>query len=747
MFRIRLPLLLTLLLALGGSPGLALPAAEGACVSEGSRKTASLARVVGKEQLRCVKRFAAGKESDLDACRFLDARGKLERAREKLAKGEAKKCTAPPAFGFAGTEAAAEAATVASWGLVGDVLAAADDEEARCQQDLVKQTHAFFDTVWKEAGKLGKPAIADASTAVDFESSLNAGLAASSKLAKRSAALAKKAARRCASGTSLATFGERAARCGACQAVNRAGALELDCDAFDDGDSNASCAWKRPPSITLALEPANEARGVVGRSGGSLVATAADGTTYTLDVPEGALAEDVEIAVVPVASVPDFPLAAPVLAGAQLEPDGLTFTAGAAATLTVELPAAPVHPLGFGWEGAGEDLHLRLQEALGTTLRFDVFHFSGVGAAEGDGADVSAAGAWDYSGTALQAGNQLNNLLQGLGPTPDYEDPTFVAAALEALRSWYQIGVLPKVTIGANAGAFYPAGAQEAMAWLRVQTLLNFITTGIFGAPTDPLASEIELVRQRLVEGFLSEVERIVARCEATEDALAFTSEAVAHGAINAALQLAPPPLGARPGAFLPFFEGRCVRPVVAEVEGPEQLGVDESADVEIRAGWEGPSGTLSFDAPAVEVEIDVAGGDAAPDSGVVSATDGSFTTEVTLTSESGADVTVTPATEFGIFEGEPFVFEIGGGACGWPPDEFPPGSWQLECYFPGATSRRAGFPRGAGPQCGVTGTVLTCSCAGGSIGVPATIDFATCHPDFDLANLGGVLTCRPCES
>ncbi|MGI9432914.1 MAG: hypothetical protein ACR2PQ_11905 [Myxococcota bacterium] len=657
----RLHLLSLLVLALAGSPGLALPAAEGACVSEGSRKTASLSRAVGKEQLRCLKRFAAGKEEDLDACRFLDARGKLERAREKLAKGEAKKCAALPAFGFAGTEAAADAATGASWGLVGDVLAATADEEPRCQQDLVKQTHALFDTVWKEAAKLGKRAIGPASTAADFETSLNTDLAASSKLAKRSAALAKKAARSCSEGTSLAAFGDRAARCAACRAVNRAGALELDCDALDDADSNFSCAWKRPPTLTLEEEPANEARGIVGRAGGSLVATAADGTIYTLDVPEGALTEDVEITVVPVASVPDFPLDAPVLGGAQLEPDGLTFTAGAPATLTVELPAAPVQPLGFGWEGAGEQLHLRLQEVDGATLRFDVLHFSGVGAAEGDGADVSEAGAWDASAIEPQAATQLAPLLPGIGPTPNFTDPAFVADALAMLESWYSFGVLPRVTIGADAGAFYLYGAQEAMAWLQVQTLLGLLTTdqGLFGAPSDPLADKNELVRNRLIDGFVAEVERIVVRCEVTEDALTFVQEAIAHGAINAALQLVAPPPGANPNAFLPFFEGRCIRPVVAAVEGPESLEVGESDILEIRAGWEGPSGALSFANPAVEVRIGVSGGDVSLDSGLVSSADGNFTTGVTLTSESGASVTVTPAIEFGVFEGGPFVFEI----------------------------------------------------------------------------------------
>ncbi len=72
----------------------------------------------GREQLRCLKRGAAGKEDEPDACRFLDPRAKVGKAREKAARGEGQKCTGAPAFVYAGAEAASEAVAEASWGVV-----------------------------------------------------------------------------------------------------------------------------------------------------------------------------------------------------------------------------------------------------------------------------------------------------------------------------------------------------------------------------------------------------------------------------------------------------------------------------------------------------------------------------------------------------------------------------------------------------------------------------------------------------
>lgn len=667
-----------------GAGGLA--PTEAACVLEVNKRSISLSRVHGKEQLRCLKRGATGKEAEPDACRFVDARGKLRKAGEKAAKGEAKKCTGTPAFAFAGVDVAALAVADASWGVVGDLLGSTvdatlvrgDKAGAKCQLDLVKRSHGLLDTIWQELYKAKKRALGGKAPAVTsqagLEAALQTALGASAKLAKRAAALRSGAEKRCgarsdladlfpgecasSSAAELATCAEQSVRCRACQAANRADSLQLDCDTFDDGETNLSCPWKTPPTVTLQLDEANAARAMIGREGGSLAATGSDGTTFTLDVPAGALAEDVEIAVVPVAAIPDLPLGAQLLAAVHFEPEGLTFKALGGATLTIELPSAPVAPFGFGWEGSGEEFHLRPKQIAGATLSFDVLHFSGVGAAEGD---ADGAAEWAPSHWEQEAGNDIVLLIDAQGINPDFTEPAFIDALLRILRRWYRVGVLPKVYLGLNASSFYESGVLEVLSFLSEQAYFQLLTlnaTTPWGAPQDALASENANLRRVLEDGFEAKVAEIITLCEAREDAEAFVLEAADHEATNDVLDLLPPPADARPDAILPFFEGRCIDVKVVEVEAAVWLAPGARDAIDIRTGWSGPSGVLHHDSHPVRVDLEVLGGSLEPSAGVSSTVDGTFSTEITMESDT-ALVTVRPHLQQALW-GEPFTFAIG---------------------------------------------------------------------------------------
>jgi len=477
------------------------------------------------------------------------------------------------------------------------------------------------------------------------------------------------------------------------------------------GGAGGSANEPTSPTVTLQLDEANAARATIGRDGGSLAATGADGTRFQLEVPAGALAEDTEIGIVPVAAIPDLPLGAQRLAAVQFEPDGLSFVAIGGATLTIELPSAPVAPFGFGWEGAGEDFHLRLQQNAGTTLTFDVLHFSGVGAAEGDGADFSDAAEWSSSAFENEFGNQAGVVSSEFGPDP-FDDPAFQAKILDLLRDWYRFGVRPKVDTGSTADAFYTHGAHEALAWLNAQSAYGFVSDGIWGVDSDPLATENTLMRQKLADGFVFKVDRIVGRCEVTEDIVTYLQEAIDHNRINSALGLVDPPSSAREDAFLPHFEGRCIEVEVVEIEAPVWLAPGKRDTIEIWTGWSGPSGVLHHDAYAVGVELDASGGSLSDQYGETSTSDGSFSTEITMSSDV-AEVTVSPYLEPGVYYGDPFTFTIGEcesvhpGELVWP--AIFDGDWDLTLDWdyntcvPGSecTQGDTRYERTFSPQCG----------------------------------------------
>ncbi|MEO8527329.1 MAG: hypothetical protein ABI460_21540, partial [Caldimonas sp.] len=115
-------------------------------------------------------------------------------------------------------------------------------------------------------------------------------------------------------------------------------------------------------------------------TGGTLSVTGANGSRYTLVIPGDALKSPTRIRMQAVLSLTGAPAGIDAVHAVQFEPSGLQFMQPA--TLTIET-ASPV-PLGqqafFGYDGAGDDMHL-VRSELGGMARLKVLHFSGYGMA------------------------------------------------------------------------------------------------------------------------------------------------------------------------------------------------------------------------------------------------------------------------------------------------------------------------------------------------------------------------------
>ena len=133
----------------------------------------------------------------------------------------------------------------------------------------------------------------------------------------------------------------------------------------------------------VETETANARATTVGRDGGTVTATASDGTTFVLDIPAGAVGAPTQVALYPVAQVTGLPAGDSLAAGVQFAPDGLQLLA--AASLTIKLPsgANATDLVGLAWEGDGTkpDLYPMLVDA--DTLTLPILHFSGAGAGRG----------------------------------------------------------------------------------------------------------------------------------------------------------------------------------------------------------------------------------------------------------------------------------------------------------------------------------------------------------------------------
>jgi len=117
--------------------------------------------------------------------------------------------------------------------------------------------------------------------------------------------------------------------------------------------------------------------------GGTVSATGADGTTYTLTVPPDALRSDVIITMTPLASIEGLPFGDGTALAVQLEPSGLQLDAFASLDIVSAAAPSPSEQILFGYQGAGEDLSLALPDRAIDGIRILLDHFSGYGVGNG----------------------------------------------------------------------------------------------------------------------------------------------------------------------------------------------------------------------------------------------------------------------------------------------------------------------------------------------------------------------------
>ncbi|MEX1143523.1 MAG: hypothetical protein WEC16_01675 [Anaerolineales bacterium] len=146
-----------------------------------------------------------------------------------------------------------------------------------------------------------------------------------------------------------------------------------------------------PVNIDVTLDNSHAVSAVIPIAGGSLTATGADGTTYTLDIPDDALLYDTEITMTPLESVSGMPPGFEAGPGVQLEPDGLSFFNFATLTITPADEIPMDQQIFFGYEADGQNLSLALPEIDSSEIKIQLLHFTGYFVGTGNLGNVAAA--------------------------------------------------------------------------------------------------------------------------------------------------------------------------------------------------------------------------------------------------------------------------------------------------------------------------------------------------------------------
>lgn len=138
------------------------------------------------------------------------------------------------------------------------------------------------------------------------------------------------------------------------------------------------------------VEPPAARASWVGPAGGTIEATARDGTAYRLEIPEYALTEPTPITMTPVSAVDELGLSGGLAGAVYLQPSGLGLAVPATLTITTATSApADTRLVGFDIadEGATTDL-VPAAAGEGGQVRVAVHHFSAPGAAYGTALDL-----------------------------------------------------------------------------------------------------------------------------------------------------------------------------------------------------------------------------------------------------------------------------------------------------------------------------------------------------------------------
>ncbi|TFH22738.1 MAG: hypothetical protein E4H03_07780 [Myxococcales bacterium] len=236
------------------------------CINALNKSGAKVAQTQGKENAACVKNAGKGKEADAGACLTADTKLKVSKAKGKTTAADTKKCAETPSFGRAAVSQINTAAGGQEVALVEDVFgsdltaaiieAAADKTGAGCQAAVSKTFAKIAATKIKTFLKCKKTGLNDGSitSPATLEDCFDT-VAADAKVDKAIAKLATTVTSKCG-GVDLdvafpgdcigagvfADCVDAAVECRVCLTLDAMDNLGRDCDLFDNGAADLSCA-------------------------------------------------------------------------------------------------------------------------------------------------------------------------------------------------------------------------------------------------------------------------------------------------------------------------------------------------------------------------------------------------------------------------------------------------------------------------------------------------------------------------
>ncbi len=218
------------------------------------------------------------------------------------------------------------------------------------------------------------------------------------------------------------------------------------------------------PGVVISVDEARAATKTLPPGGGTLTATGADGTVYTLTIPPNALLVETAISMTPIVSISGGNLPSDSVLGVDLQPSGLRLYEFADLSIVPPQLSPTADIAGFTYEGDGDDLH-RYPAALDAgRILLHVIHFSGAGA---NICVELCPPPIDPPPQAITE-SQLEELIASLDP----HDPFYASRLAELLHAYYDLFIAPDLSRMQQDCDFATSRIPKALAWSRTNQIL-----------------------------------------------------------------------------------------------------------------------------------------------------------------------------------------------------------------------------------------------------------------------------------
>jgi hypothetical protein len=246
--------------------------------------------------------------------------------------------------------------------------------------------------------------------------------------------------------------------------------LAMVCNPISSIQPGVSSSSNHPLDVHVTLDSGQSVTQTITPEGGTLEATAQDGTHFTLAIPKDALLDDVDITMTPVKGIDNIPLSNKSLAAVQLAPEGMNLLQPA--TLVIKTTTTiPVKELvSFAYLGEGKDLHLFPLEGNPAEMTFQILHFSGYGTGQGNSSDLDKYPPGSGESTAESQGADIMKDVSNHGGGFTDADKTKLC---KVILDWYNASVIGDLEEAeTDSSSLYAAGGQF-MRWLYDSQLFS----------------------------------------------------------------------------------------------------------------------------------------------------------------------------------------------------------------------------------------------------------------------------------